>query len=171
MSFLFLCPMRATPPAVLLFFVALGWFGCKNPELPPVDALAFPLERLQGKWQDMNRDNAFFEEWAVVGDKHLEGRGYVMASGDTVFIEQLEIIAEDSTLVYRVGLNGSRTRDLVEFKMTSATPSEIVFENPKHDFPKKISYELQPDSGINVYLSGHEAGQFSEINFSFVRRR
>ncbi len=171
MSFLFLCPMRATPPAVLLFFVALGWFGCKNTELPPVDALAFPLERLQGKWQDMNRDNAFFEEWAVVGDKHLEGRGYVMASGDTVFIEQLEIVAQDSALLYRVGLNGSRTRDLVEFRMTSATPREIVFENPKHDFPKKISYELQPDSGINVYLSGHEAGQFSEINFSFVRRR
>jgi hypothetical protein len=30
---------------------------------------------------------------------------------------------------------------------------------------------LQPDSGINVYLSGHEGGKFSEINFSFVRRR
>lgn len=119
----------------------------------------------------MNRDNAFFEEWNVVGDKHLEGRGYVMSSGDTVFIEQLEIVAQDSALLYRVGLNGSRTRDLVEFRMTSASRNEIVFENPKHDFPKKISYVLQPDSGINVYLSGHEEGQFSEINFSFVRRR
>lgn len=162
--------MRANKLAVFLLGV-LGWMACKSPEIPPVDALAFPLNRLQGKWQDMNGDNAFFEEWTLIGATHLEGRGYVMSSGDTVFIEQLEIVAEDSSLLYRVGLNGSRTRDLVEFRMTSATGTEIVFENSKHDFPKKISYVLQPDSGINVYLSGHEAGKFSEINFSFVRRR
>lgn len=162
--------MNVRLSAVVLIGVLLIT-GCENQQPPSSGAIAFPLQRLEGKWQDMNRDNAFFEEWRVVDDNRLEGRGYVMAAGDTVFIELLEIVPKDSGLIYRVGLNGSRTADLVEFEMTSASADEIVFENPRHDFPKKISYVLQPDSGINVYLSGHEAGQFSEINFSFVRRQ
>ncbi len=118
----------------------------------------------------MNRDNSFFEEWVIEDEFMLRGRGYVMAANDTVFIEQLEISKAGEALVYRVGLNSANTEELVEFTMTEASETTIVFENPKHDFPKRISYQIVPGTGIRVDLSGLESGQYSEIHFAFVRR-
>ncbi|HYJ83135.1 MAG TPA: DUF6265 family protein, partial [Allosphingosinicella sp.] len=31
----------------------------------------------------------------------------------------------------------------VPFKMTSMTPNVVVFENPKHDYPTRISYQRE----------------------------
>lgn len=143
--------------------------SCENPAPPRIDTLSFPLERLAGKWQDMNRDNAFYEEWSQIDESSLSGTGYVMSSADTVFIERLEIKPIDNDLYYIVGLSSNQRDETVKFKMTEATAQRIVFENPKHDFPKKITYELMPDSGMQVHLNGHEAGQYTEINFLFVK--
>jgi hypothetical protein len=150
-----------------LFIIALA--SCENPAPPRIDNLSFPLERLAGKWQDMNRDNAFYEEWSQLDESSLSGTGYVMSSADTVFIERLEIKPIDNDLYYIVGLSSNQRDETVKFKMTEATAQRIVFENPKHDFPKKITYELMPDSGMQVHLNGHEAGQYTEIHFLFVK--
>lgn len=150
------------------FLLALAWSACDTPS-SPVKSDGFPLHKLEGKWEDVNRDNAFFEEWTLSGDNHLKGKGYVMSQLDTVFIEVLEIVAVNDDLIYRVGLSSKQNDELVEFKMTRNLPNEIVFENPEHDFPKKISYEIQDDSNIFVHLNGHEAGKFTEIHFAFVR--
>lgn len=160
---IFVLPILLTAISVL----TLG--GCDEPASPPIDGLSFPLERLAGKWQDMNRDNAFYEEWNQMDGSSLSGTGYVMSSSDTVFIERLEIKPIDSDLYYIVGLSSNQRDETVKFKMTEATAKRIVFENPQHDFPKKITYELMPDSGLQVHLNGHEAGQYTEIHFSFVK--
>jgi len=66
-------------------------------------------------------------------------------------------------------LSSNQRDETVQFKMTEATSQRIVFENPQHDFPKKITYELTTDSGMQVHLNRHEAGQYTEIDFLFVK--
>lgn len=153
----------------MIFFVACG-IACGDRHEPSAEEMRFPIEKLEGMWQDISRDRAFYEQWMVVGDKHLRGSGYVIDHGDTVFIERLEIVPQGSELIYRVGLSSKRNDELVDFRMTVDRENLVVFENPDHDFPKKITYEMLPDSGVKVYLSGHEAGRFTEMQFSFVRR-
>ncbi len=153
----------------LVVSVLVAIFGCETTESPSVEKLSFPIERLVGKWQDVGRDHTFYEQWKLVGDKHLRGKGYVMASSDTVFIERLEIKPRGSELLYRVGLSNKESDELVEFQMTSETPTRIVFENKTHDFPKKITYEIDSTSTMRVFLNGHEAGEYTEIEFTFIQ--
>ena len=43
------------------------------------------------------------------------------------------------------------------FKMTKATENHVVFENPDHDFPKRIEYRLDGDE-LTAQISGDEPG-------------
>ena len=144
--------------------------ACGELDAPMVSELAFPLKALEGSWEDTNRENAFYEEWTSRGNFELEGRGYVIAVGDTVFIEQLEIVPEGEALYYVVGLSSTQQVEPVRFRMTSADSKQITFEKPDHDFPKLINYSLADENRLEVYLNGHEAGEYTEIRFSFRRR-
>lgn len=158
-------------------FIGVAIFATSCADSSPVSAEAkqFPLEALVGKWEDVNRANKFYEEWEKVGERHLRGRGYVLSGdslqADTVFIEQLEILPEEGSLFYVVSLSGSQTSEKVRFKMTQADDGVITFENPEHDFPKKINYKLLSNVQMEVYLNGLENGKFGETRFSFIRQK
>jgi hypothetical protein len=155
----------------VLFLTGAFLTGCEETlviEKAPED---FPLERLAGKWEDVDSENKFYEEWTVVGDSMLIGKGYVMVSADTVFIENLRILKEKEGTFYQVNLssNQSEKPEVVKFKMTSSGETDIVFENPQHDFPKKITYRMISNTEMRVFLNGIENGTFGETRFSFVR--
>jgi hypothetical protein len=43
--------------------------------------------------------------------------------------------------------------------LTACPAGRLVFENPGHDFPKRIVYSMQPDDSINVEVSdGRDQG-------------
>lgn len=43
-------------------------------------------------------------------------------------------------MVSQIGFDGAP----VAFKMVSSTNQQFVFENPQHDFPKRIVYHFKP---------------------------
>lgn len=145
--------------------------GCNETPVIQEQPKYFPLERLAGKWEDVDSENKFYEEWTVVSDSLLIGKGYVMVSADTVFIENLRIFKDDEGTFYQVNLssNQSQKPEVVKFKMTSSDDNDIVFENPQHDFPKKITYRMISNTEMRVFLNGIENGNFGESRFSFVR--
>lgn len=155
----------------VLFLIGAFLTGCE--ETPVIEKAPedFPLERLAGKWEDVDSENKFYEEWIVAGDSMLIGKGYVMVSADTVFIENLRILKEKEGTFYQVNLssNQSEKPEVVKFKMTSSGETDIVFENPQHDFPKKITYRMISNTEMRVFLNGIENGTFGETRFSFVR--
>jgi hypothetical protein len=53
--------------------------------------------------------------------------------------------------------------------LTTAKEKQMVFENPKHDYPKKIIYtQITPDSLV-VKISGIQQGKPSSEQFSIKR--
>ena len=80
------------------------------------------------------------------------GGGRTIASGRTMFTEQLEIREDSNGIAYR-----ARPQDapaVVPFKLTKQGDGSVVFENPEHDFPTKISYERLPDGGMRARVDG-----------------
>ena len=56
-----------------------------------------------------------------------------------------------------------------QFLATSSTDSSIVFENPHHDFPKKISYyRTHPDSVV-ARVEGELSGKNRVLEFRYAR--
>src|SRR6187549_900505 len=61
------------------------------PAEPAKDVLA-DYRSLIGEWVDRSSPRfTCFERWTAEGDSALKGFGYVMAKGDTVFIEDLRL--------------------------------------------------------------------------------
>jgi hypothetical protein len=56
-----------------------------------------------------------------------------------------------------------------DFKLTRATPTEVVFENPQHDFTKRIIYRKTSDDALTASIDGGEGTK--AMAFAFRRMK
>ena len=54
-----------------------------------------------------------------------------------------------------------------DFKLTRASATEAVFENPQHDFPKRIMYRKNGDDALNASIDGGEGTK--AMSFTYQR--
>jgi hypothetical protein len=111
------------------------------------------LSWLVGSW---NRTNAKpgrsgVEQWKQTQPQELRGTGVNLKGTDTTFVERLRIIIKDNSIVYVADV--PENQKPVYFKLTEITESGFVCENPEHDFPKKISYQLEGNK-LKAQISG-----------------
>jgi hypothetical protein len=107
---------------------------------------------LVGKWKMRNKTT--YEEWKGNADKKaLEGISYHLLGPDTtVILERMKIRRDKGTLYFIP--NVIENKGEVYFKVTSFGNKNFVAENPQHDFPKIIRYQLQPDGSLKAEIEG-----------------
>lgn len=118
--------------------------GCVH-AAPSPEALG-PAAWLAGSWQG----DGFSEHWTAPVDGMMAGQGWALEDGRIVFFEHLALLARPEGLVYRAWPGGGRPTDFVA---THVAPGELVFENPGHDFPRRIAYRLEGEV-LTVQLEG-----------------
>ncbi len=105
------------------------------------------------------------EQWMKPDGGMMLGINRTMRDGKAVAHEFLRIDAKGAEIVY-TGLVG--TKDEAPFKLTSQTDTEAVFENPAHDFPKRILYRKTAD-GIFARIDGGEKAADKHRDFPMKR--
>lgn len=109
---------------------------------------------LAGSWVARVPDGERIEEhWTAASDGMLIGTGRTSAQGQTVFFEYLRI--EQRGMGKFVYVAQPLGKAPTEFPMVSASasPLEIVFENPEHDWPKRITYRLdKTDTSTKLFV-------------------
>ena len=120
---------------------------------------------LLGRWADESRQNDFYEFWEL-SENGLTGTGVVMSEGDTVFIEHLGILKREGDWYYSAKTASQNNGEPVYFKSEKANDSLFVFENPEHDFPQKIVYNLQSNGEMLITTSGYESDTLREEKFN-----
>lgn len=125
--------------SLLVLGAILGLAACTPEEKAP---------SLEGCWT--RDDGKSIECWERNGDT-LVGRGLQIMHGDTSAFEDLKLFEKDGVRVYatRVGQNA----EYIEF--TESEP--WIFENPEHDFPKRIQYTFGEDNDLLVRVGEGEA--------------
>lgn len=83
------------------------------------------------------------------------GMGRTIAGGKTVEFEYLRI-EERAGQIYYVASPKGRCPG-TDFNLTRLAPQEAVFENPEHDFPKRIIYRKNPDGSLTASIDGGPA--------------
>ncbi len=123
------------------------------------------LAWLVGTWDRTNAGagKSGYENWSKVSDVKLVGKGVSLEGKKIVFVENLAFIAKGSDLFYTVVVTGEKKP--VYFKLTALSNNGFTCENPKHDFPKKITYQRNGNTAKAV-ISGN--GQ--SIDYVFVLR-
>lgn len=81
--------------------------------------------------------------------------------------EFLCIVQRDGGLVYQAMPNGRSPA--TDFRMTHIDSNSVTFENPSHDFPKKIRYSLRSDGTLEAVVSG--AAEDKPLTFTFTRQK
>ena len=54
------------------------------------------------------------------------------------------------------------------FHSIEVTPSRVVFENPKHDFPQRIGYQRKGNA-LLAWIEGTQNGKVRRVEFPYLR--
>ena len=147
----------------ILSFVSL-YLICQSSVLAGTCGTVESLRWLVGNWHSDNGKVKINESWMRVSANTIEGYGqtYSIKKNKIVISETLRLV-EMSGEVFFVAKVASN--DLpISFKLTSCADKTAIFENPQHDFPKKIRYQFNNTKSITAFVSG-ENGKGFKIEF------
>lgn len=126
------------------------------------------LAWLTGEWVTQPQGGSCTEVWMPPDGGTMVGMSRTVAQGRTVGYEFLIIRQDEAGDVFYVA-KPSRQPE-ASFKLVSATATEALFENPKHDFPQRISYVLKPDGTLLAAIEGEKNGQARRVEFQFQKK-
>lgn len=127
------------------------------------------LYGLTGTWKMNTKRGAVCEEWRKVNKNYLQSKGYMVKGKDTMITEKIALTNTREGIFYTSTVEDQNNKQPVPFKMTSSENNEFVFENPQHDFPKRIVYKLVTADSLHAYIDdGTETGK--RQNFYYKRQ-
>lgn len=131
------------------------FISCGNQERPTFkDAELNKMAWLAGNWQDAANGGVSEEIWEKADEQSMHGFSYFMVGKDTASSETMTISRKENKLVYAATVKDQNDGKPVEYSMTSTDSNQLIFENPMHDFPKKIIYKKITNDSLVVQLEG-----------------
>ncbi len=130
----------------------------------PATATIADLGWLSGAWVGTRSSGSSIEErWSPpLGGAMLAVARTVNTSDKMVAFEYLRIVERDGGLVYIAQPAG---KTVTEFVLTEFTAMRAVFDNPRHDYPKRILYELSAEGGLSATTGYMKGGTPRRIEF------
>ena len=125
------------------------------------------IQWLLGYWVADDGKTITVESWKKVSPLTFEGFGESRSksSGERQSRESLRLIEMANELFYVA--KPEQNNLPVAFKLTRCSNKSAVFENPAHDFPKKLEYQLSIENKMTVTVSDEKGKSF---NITFIRR-
>ena len=120
---------------------------------------------LIGNWENNTKESVFREIWKKQSDSSYTAESFVLVAKDTVFFENVKLFQRNDSLFYTVSVKNQNGEKPVSFYATKIDKKEFIFENPKHDFPTKISYNLITSDSIIAQISGKKDGKELKEDF------
>lgn len=126
------------------------------------------LKWLAGCWE--SRDDAkhslLGEQWTQPAGGMMLGMGRTVKDGKAVDFEFMRIEQRGDGLVFIARPRANK--DDTEFAAIKMSGTEIVFENPQHDFPQRVIYRLDKTT-LRARIEGTRAGKARAVDFPMSR--
>jgi len=156
----------------LFFLFGLVGLTAVNPAPPTAapDRGEGRLEKLTwlcGAWENKAGNVTTEEHWTPVAGGTILGINRTTSGNKTVAFEFLRIEERPEGIVYVAHPNARSPG--TEFVLTYQDESEVVFENPEHDFPTLIRYVRKRDGSMTASIGGGESGEESVREFPYRR--
>lgn len=132
-------------------------------EMPTgVEATISDMTWLAGQWVGQRSSGSSIEErWSpALGGAMLAVSRTVNKNGKMVAFEYLRILERDGGLVYIAQPGGGAATEFVltELGATEQGGTRAVFDNPRHDYPKRIVYELSAEGDLSATIGFMKGG-------------
>jgi hypothetical protein len=153
---------------IFLKFVFISFFACQkqneNTKIVGVDWII-------GKWENNSPNGNLIEIWNKVNDSLFVGKSYFIKEKDTLHSEQMQLKQKGENLFYISNIKGQNNDKPIQFNQNIEIEKQLVFENSRHDYPKKIIYKPISKDKIAIEILGVQQGKPSVMRFSMKKKK
>ncbi|MBN9296226.1 MAG: hypothetical protein J0I41_04395 [Filimonas sp.] len=124
---------------------------------------------LVGTWENKTSRGSLFESWTIESDSAYRGKSYFLKNNDTVVLENIRLVHNGQGIFYIPAVKNQNGGQPIPFALKTMTATEMIFENPAHDFPQVISYKRITNDSLFAKISGTKNGVYREQAFPMKR--
>jgi hypothetical protein len=110
------------------------------------------LYALEGTWKMKTKKGTICEEWKKINKNYLQNRGYMIIGSDTIITERVALQKSKDDIFYTSIVEDQNNKKPVVFTLTKTEKNTFVFENPQHDFPKRIVYKIVTKDSLHAFI-------------------
>ena len=127
---------------------------------------------LKGSWTMKMKRGTIMESWHPYNDSMMLGESIMVSlTGQSNVLENLKLSYQSGTYYYISKVKGQNNEQEVKFRITSHSENGFVAENPEHDFPKRITYQLVNKDSIHAFIDGGPSMPDKKSDFYFSRMK
>ncbi|MEM6470914.1 MAG: DUF6265 family protein [Planctomycetota bacterium] len=118
----------------------------------PTEATIDDLDWLAGNWggfKGTSGTTSVEERWSPPRGGAMLCTARTVSRNKMTFFEFLRVVERDGGLVYVAQPLG---RPPTEFIATEISPKHVVFDNPRHDYPQRITYRISDEDSLSVSI-------------------
>lgn len=124
---------------------------------------------LSGEWLIKDSGNCASEKWSFDEKEVYSG---VSTSGPSVdSLKPFEVVTikknTEGKFVYQVQSSTNKQEPPVDFVINASTDSSFIAENPQHDYPKRIGYNLITKDSIVAFIDNGKDSVDSRMFFHY----
>ena len=128
----------------------------------PAKAVMGDMAWLAGAWAGTRGKASVEERWCQPLGGAMLGVSRTVSRDKMVAFEYLRIVERDGGLVYVAQPGGAKP---TEFVLTELSATRAVFENPRHDSPQRIVYEVSAEGGMSASIGYAKGGRPQRFEF------
>ena len=83
----------------------------------------------------------------------------------------MQMKQKGAVLFYISTIKGQNNDEPITFIQNDTIEKQLVFENPKNEFPQKISYSKITNESIVIQISGIQQGKPSSAKYSMKKMK
>jgi len=154
---------------ITLSVLIIAFVSCQKKETVEKDKIK-KADWLIGNWENKNPDGILTENWEKVNDSTFSATSYFIKGKDTLHFESIILAQLGETLTYKATVKGQNEDKPVFFPSTLESDKQLVFENPKHDYPQKITYTKGANNTMTAEISGKLQGKLTTERFILKKK-
>ena len=157
------------------FVIACVLASCSNPRQSTAENSRVKYSEIEkawwliGEWQNNSAEGNASEIWEKKNDSTYAGKSYFIKGADTVSSEKISLEQNGDQVFYIPIVKGQNDGQPVKFTLTFSSGNRLIFENPAHDFPQKISYTQVTGDSLLAEISGTVQGKINSMQFPMTR--
>ncbi len=129
----------------------------------PAQAAMVDMAWLAGAWTGTRGTSSIEERWSPPSGGAMLGVSRTVKSGKMRSFEYLRVVERDGGLVYVAQPGGYSA---TEFVLTELAGQRAVFQNPRHDSPQQIVYELSDEGALSATIGYINGGRGTRFEFT-----
>lgn len=119
------------------------------------------LKFLIGTWKVENKES--YENWEKIGHSQYNGSVFKLNDSIKKIKETLALKLKNGNIVYEATVPDQNEGKTIAFELNHVADDTFSFENPTHDFPKKIQYIIIDKNKIRIKVLGDNDNGFSYL--------